>query len=86
MKFRQKVEEAEAWRFLPGDDDRPLWVLNALVRGILYWSGGEPGYFTLSLLTGSYRVRPGDWIVCWPGERLEVVKAEEFAERFEAVS
>lgn len=64
MFYRKKPVVIEAWQtYVEGEFTKPQWLKEAIDAGKVYWSDGEPGYWTIETLEGSMRANARDWII-----------------------
>lgn len=88
-RFRKKPVEIEAWQ-LPYNPQAarpvaPSWWNIAVIEGTAYWSGGDPGYWTIETLEGPMRAQSGDWIILGVDGALYPCKPEIFEKTYESV-
>lgn len=87
MKFRKKPVEIEAWQFeAPEFMAQPKWLSDAMIRGDVWWQGGEKPYYTIKTLEGNMRANPTDWIIRGVKGELYPCRADIFAATYEPVS
>jgi hypothetical protein len=84
LRYRHGAETVEAFRWT-GDDTRregPQWAADALERGMMQIvSGGQPVRLLVWTRSGWSTAKPGDWIVRWPSQRMEVCSEAVFSKR-----
>jgi hypothetical protein len=86
MKFRKKPVEIEAVQNIGLETNVPPWLQGALHAGIVFWSGGDRGYYTIKTLEGEMRADFGDWIICGIKGEIYPCKPEIFAATYELLS
>lgn len=88
MKFRKKPVVIEAWRNtedLPHRSLTPAWLSDAMNAGVVWFSGGYHGHFTIKTLEGEMRAEYGDWIIRGVQGELYPCKPDIFEATYERV-
>jgi len=64
-KYRKKPVVIEAFRWTGGPDQEedPVWIVEAIKAGTVYYQGGDAPYLTIETLEGDMRANVGDWII-----------------------
>lgn len=78
------VIEAFRWTGGPDQDEDPVWIVDAIKAGRVYYQGGEVPYMTIETLEGKMRVNVGDWIIRGVKGELYPCKPDIFAATYEA--
>lgn len=87
MKFRKKPVVIEAWQFEAVEFmPQPTWLHDAIVRGGVYFQGGETPYYTIKTLEGKMRANPGDWIIRGVKGELYPCKPDIFEATYEEMT
>lgn len=65
VTFIKKTAQVDAVQVVEGrTEDRPQWLIDAIKRGTVYWSGGDRPYYTVQISSHqTQRAYVGDWIV-----------------------
>lgn len=86
-KYRKKPVVIEAWcntEDAPHRSRTPEWLVKAADDGVIWWSGGYHGYFTIQTLEGEMRAEYGDWIIKGIKGELYPCKPDIFEATYEA--
>ncbi len=85
-KWRKKpvVVDAFRWTGGPDQDEDPVWIVDAIKAGHVYYQGGDEPYMTIETLEGKMRVNVGDWIIRGVVGELYPCKPDIFAATYEA--
>jgi len=64
-RFRKKPVVVEAFRWTGGPDQEedPVWAVEAIKAGRMYYQGGPEPYMTIETSEGTMRANVGDWII-----------------------
>lgn len=85
-KFRKKPVVIEAWcntDDAPHRSNMPEWVIEALEKGSVWFSGGMHGHMTIATLEGEMRADYGDWIIRGVKGELYPCKPDIFSATYE---
>lgn len=84
-QYRKMPIVIEAFRWT-GDRDQtedPVWIVDAIKRGEVYFQGGAAPYLTIETLEGKMRAVPGDWIIRGVKGEIYPCKPDIFAATYE---
>lgn len=86
-RFRKKPVIIEAFRWTGGPDqtEDPVWIVDAINRGDVYYQGGDEPYLTIETLEGKMRASIGDWIIQGVSGEIYPCKPDIFNKTYEAV-
>jgi hypothetical protein len=85
MKFREKPVVIEAHRVaFDGSTREPLWLVEAIDSGVVWFQGGDEAYYTIKTLEGEMRASRGDWIIRGVKGELYPCKPDIFDATYEA--
>lgn len=84
MRYRKKPVEVEAFRWTNRQDqvEEPLWIVQAIDRGIVRV---KSPYLYIKTLEGTHRADPGDYIIKGVKGELYPCKPDIFEMTYEAV-
>lgn len=88
MAFYKKkpvVIEAFQWTGDEHQKEDPVWAVEAIKSGKMYYQGGENPYLTIETLEGNHRVDFGDYIIKGIKGELYPCKPDIFALTYEQV-
>jgi hypothetical protein len=55
-QYRKKPVVVEAWQtYVGGELTKPQWLKDAINSGDVYWSGGDPGFWSIETHEGVMR-------------------------------
>lgn len=85
MRYRKKPVVIEAFRWTGGPDQEedPVWAVEAIKDGRMYYQGGPEPYMTIETLEGKMRAHVGDWIIRGIKGELYPCKPDIFAATYE---
>lgn len=90
MKFRKKPVIIEAFRWTGGPDqtEDPVWIIDAIQRGIVFFTYDpetEATLLRIRTLEGTMTAAPGDWIIKGVEGEIYPCKPSVFETTYEAV-
>lgn len=64
-RYRKKPVVIDAFRWTGGPDQEedPVWIVEAIKAGTVYYQGGDAPYLTIETLEGDMRANVGDWVI-----------------------
>lgn len=84
MRFRKLPVVIEAFQFIVGNNEIPVWFRQAMSDGKIWFQGGENPYLSIQTLEGVHRANLGDWIIQGVKGELYPCKPDIFAITYEA--
>ena len=82
-RYRHKPTTVDAWLFSHGTSRHPIWLVDAINSGTIYYQGGEFPYYTIETRNGRTIAVIGDWIVRGKGGDFWPCKPDVFGDSYE---
>lgn len=84
-QYRKKPVVIDAFRWTGGPDQEedPIWAIEAIKSGRMYYQGGDEPYMTIKTLKGTMRANVGDWIIRGVVGEIYPCKPDIFAATYE---